>query len=218
MKYIKLSKGIIAIGFGGNSNHINQTIFALSLANQIAEEEKVLYLNWNNYTRNIENIIKSLNQKKSDNLDINTTVDYFGLSSFLEIIELIEQNNYTTIFIDNVNSFTSEELEIYEDGYKHTLIKSLKFISDKYSVRVIFNVNIDPKMFSFNYNSIENEIDLGYFRWSRKIVTDCNQVLAVQNIEGFLDGETDEYYKPNTFKIFNLKNEIDKIENLILEL
>lgn len=215
---IQLEKGVIAIGYGGKSNYIDQTKLSLKLANKIAETEKVLFLNWNNYTRMLEQIIKSLKIVKNRNLEINTNVGYFGLSSFLEIIELIEKNHYTTIFIDNFRSFTLEELDVYENDYKNTLIKSLTFLYKKYSVRIVFNVNIDPNMFSFNYNSTENSIDLGYFRWSRNIINDCNQVFAVQNLEGYLNTETDEYFENNTFNIFELKNQNDKLQKFTLKI
>lgn len=217
MERLKLSNGLIAIGFGGSSN-IEQTKFSLKLANDIAQNENVLFLNWNNYSKKLNEILLSLNVKKSKKLEINTNVNYFGVDSFLDIIELIEQKKFTTIFIDNTSSFSTKERIIDEYGNRETLLKAFTFLSIKYSVRIVFNIQIDPEIYNYSFNIEENEIDLGYFRWSRRTITECNQVIAVQNIEGYMDGETGEIFESDTFKVFNLKNDNDIIENYIVRI
>jgi hypothetical protein len=216
MERLKLSDGLVAIGYGAFINNIDQTKLALILANKLAKKENVLFLNWNNYFNKLERIFTDLGIKKSENLEINTDVSYFGLSSFLDIAELIEKFYFSTIFIDNVLSFTSGKAKNYED--RDLLIKSLKFITERYSVRIVFNVAIDADVFSYSSFGDENVIELGYFRWSRRIINDCEQVIAIQNIAGELDGEIGERYELDTYKIYNLKNREDKIESHIITL
>lgn len=218
MERLKLSNGLIAIGYGGTSNSLDQTNFSLLLANRLAKNENVLFLNWNNYSRKLNSIIKNLGVEKNEKLEINTSVGFFGIASFLSITESIEESNYTTIFLDNVLSFASEEYKISEPANRDLLIKALKFIVDRYSVRIVFNVTIDPEMFSYTYYEHENVIDLAYFKWSRKIINECEQVIALQNLEGSINRETYEHYNKNTFKVFNLKNKNDEMENYILTL
>ena len=100
MERLKLSNGLVAIGYGGISENKDQTKFSLRLANQLAEKENVLFLNWNNYSRKLEKIIKKLGIEKNQKLEINTRIEYFGLASFLNIAELIESNGFTTFFSD----------------------------------------------------------------------------------------------------------------------
>lgn len=216
MDRLKLSKGIIAIGYGGTIDTKNQTKISLVLANKLAKKEKVVFLNWNNYSRKLEKMITKLDIIKNEKLEINTSIDYFGLSSFLNITELIEQRGFTTIFIDNIFSYTLNELKSFEE--RNLLIKSFRFITERYSIRIVFNIKIESDVFYNSYIADENTAELGYFNWCRKIITDCEQVIAIQNIEGCVNGETDEQYQQNTFKIFDLKNENDETKNYLIKL
>ena len=103
MEKLKLSEGLIAIGA---AEMAGKTSFAIRLANLLAKKERVLFLNWTDYADRLHQIITKSNNSVNDKLDINTNVGYFNIESFIEIMELIETHNYSTIFIDDINYFT----------------------------------------------------------------------------------------------------------------
>jgi len=216
MDKIKLASGLIAIGFHGEKSNIEKTKFPIYLANKLAENEKVLFLNWNNYSRKLEQILTGLGWHKNPNLQINTSVNYFGLESFFDIIDLIESEDYKTIFIDDIFSFTMGDVQKFED--RDLVIKTLKFISDRFLVIIVFQMNIDDKMFLNSNYVYEVEPELGYFNWSRMIINDCEQVFAIKNLTGIIDDETDEFYQDETYRIYELKNDSDITENYIINL
>lgn len=171
-----------------------KTAFAIQLANDIAKKEKVLYLNWTDYADHLHHQIKKSGQEVSKNLDINTNVGYFDAGSFINIMELIEINNYTTVFIDDINTYSqsgdmyTEFDEINSNG-KDNVIRALRYIVDKMKVRVFFNITI----------TTDNLPKLKDFVWSRLIINDCDQVIALNKID-------------NKLEIFKLKNQNLEIE------
>ena len=191
MKKLKLSNGLIAIGAVEKGR---KTTYAIQLANEIAKNEKVLYLNWTDYADRLNYLIKKGNNEISENLEINTNVGFFDVGTFINIMELIENNNYSTIFVDDINTFSQsgETFDCYDEinsNGKDNVIRALRYIVDKFNVRVIFNVSI-----------IADEIPkLADFAWSRLIINDCNQVIALNETEKALE-------------IYNLKNENLEIE------
>lgn len=211
MERLKLSEKLIAIGA---VEGVGKTRFAINLANQLAEKEKVLFINWTDYSEKLHKIIEQSGKTLNDNLDINTRVGYFDVGSFLEILELIEFNNYSTIFIDDINYFIqSETVSLLGQEYRDQAIKALKYIVDRYSVRIVFNVTIDINVSNSNYH----QPNLGDFAWSRLIVNDCDQVIALTNLNSVVNNETNEYYY-NTLEVFNLKNNKCEVESFKINL
>ncbi len=193
MEKIKLSKGLIAIG--GNEKS-GKTSFSILLANKIAKKEKVLFLNWKDYADRLHQIIRNNGEIVNNFLDINTNIEYFSVGSFIKIMELIDINKYSFIFIDDINYFTQtgnlfSELDQYNTYGKNSAIRALRFIVDKFKVNVIFNIEIDT-----------NETpQLADFAWSRLIINECDQVLAIN--------ENDK----NKIEVYNLKKQNLEIEN-----
>ena len=96
MERLELSEKLIAIGA---VEGVGKTRFAINLANQLAEKEKVLFINWTDYSEKLHKILQQSGKTINDNLDINTHVGYFDVNSILEIIDLIEFHNYSTILL-----------------------------------------------------------------------------------------------------------------------
>jgi len=197
MEKLTLSKGLIAIGAVEKGN---KTTYAIRLANELAKKEKVLYLNWTDFADRLHYLIKKGGSDINKNLDINTNIGYFDVGSFITIMELIETNNYSTIFIDDINYFSQSgaEFDVFDEinsNGKDNVIRALRYIADKLNVRVVFNITI-----------YANETPkLADFVWSRLIINDCDQVIALN--------END-----NNLEIFNLKNEKLEIEKYEIEL
>lgn len=212
MERLELSEKLIAIGA---VEGVGKTRFAINLANQLAEKEKVLFINWTDYSEKLHKILQQSGKTINDNLDINTHVGYFDVNSILEIIDLIEFHNYSTIFIDDINYFIqSETVSFLGQEYRDQAIKALKYIVDRYSVRIIFNITIDVNVSNSNYH----QPNLGDFAWSRLIINDCDQVIALTNLSPVVNYETGEYYNYNTLEIFNLKNHKCEVESFKINL
>lgn len=120
MNRLKLS-GLVS--FGG-AKGIGKTRFLLKLANSIANKEKVLFLSWQDCKENLSNIIHSIDGSVHPNLNINTSLNYFNVGTFLEIIEIIQKKKYTIIFIDDIENFTQND---YSDFFSEENISISKF-------------------------------------------------------------------------------------------
>ncbi len=196
---IYLDNGLIAIGGYQNSG---KTAFALQIANRIAENEKVLYLSWQDYGDNLQNQILKFSKKIAQNLDINTQIDYYSVRTFIQILELIEEKGYTTVFIDDVDSFKYGTISnSYYDYENNAIIETLKYIAEKYAIRLVFTLRIPE------YEDLT--ISLRDFAWSRLIVNDCKQVLSV-----YKDTELEENY----INLSYLKGKNLEIQNKIINL
>lgn len=206
-KDLKLSNGLVAFGA---ENRYEKTKTSINLANYLAKNEKVLFLNWTDYSDKLEAM---LTNKINKNLWINTQVNYFNIGSFLTIIDLIESYNFTTIIIDDIDYFLQGDSNCYfSNEEKDNLIKALKFISDKYNIRVLFNVEV-------KHNSNKQDsfaLELADFAWSRLILNDCDQVLAIKNLDGIENINNKENYTINCFHIYSLKEKSVAIENSII--
>ncbi len=196
---IYLDNGLIAIGGYQNSG---KTAFVLQLANRIAENEKVLFLSWQDYGDNLQRKILTFSNKIAGNLDINTRLGYYSVSIFIQILELIEEKGYTTLFIDDVDSFKYGTISnSYYDYENNAIIETLKYIAEKYAIRLVFTLRIPE--------SEDLTISLRDFAWSRLIVNDCEQVLSICK-----DTELEENY----INLSYLKGENLEIQNEIINL
>lgn len=210
-------RGVIAIGSPENKNI---TKFLVQFANVIAKEEKVLYLDWIHYKEYLEDIIIASGNRFSDNLDLNSSAENFELSTFIELFESIESNNYTTVFIDNINYCVPFGCDVFQVKHNNdTVIKALNFISLKLNVRIIFSVILNEK--TINYSLHQNLAD---FSWSRLLRESCSQIISISSLEGYEDVEgniaskKENYiFKYNTFSAEILKNKKESnIKNYII--
>src|SRR6056297_2614543 len=97
MNHIKLSKGLILLsGMKG----IGKTRFSLKLGNFIAQKEKVLYLSFDDYKVKLQLLLRQMDTVVNKNFEINSCLDEFCIETYLEILKLIEEKNYSTIIIN----------------------------------------------------------------------------------------------------------------------
>ena len=196
MKRLKLQNGLIAIGA---NKGIGKTKFSILLANKLAKSEKVLFLDWTNYYDNLSNIIEKSGFNFNSNLDIETSVNYFNVSSLLKIINLIDTHNYQTIFVDDLDAYINYSYaNFYVD--RDEVIKSLKFLVDKFNVRIVFSLCLHSEF---------DEIPptLRDFAWSRLIVNECSQVIGLKRTFCY---DNDNF---EDIEVYELKNETNKMIN-----
>lgn len=196
MNRIKLSNGLIAIG---GALKIGKTNFSLKLANHLALTEKILFLSWQDCKDNLEATIVRMGDTINENLDINTSLDNLNVGSFLELISIIEDNKYTSIFIDDIENFTQYNFKDMFSEQKDSSIKAMKYIVNTLNVRIILNTTI-------LYDRWEPTLRL--FDWSRSIINDCNQILAIYRPAYFGITQDDEGNSLlDKIEILNLKND-----------
>lgn len=199
---MKLSKGLIAVGAEEKSA---STSLLINLANKLAEKEKVLFINWTDFSEKLHQEIRKTNVV-SKNLTIDTNIDYFGVKSFLDIIDLIESYQYSSIFIDDINYYVQADYDGYfGEEINNQAIRGLRYIVDKLSVRIVFNIRVSKQL-----DVTKKELILADFSWSRLIINDCDQVLALYNLK-------DEGNYEN-MQISNLKNDSCEVETSKLNL
>jgi len=176
MNQIELSNGLIA--FGGNKG-IGKTRFSLKLANLIAKTEKVLFVSYQDYREKLHAILEEIDNEVNENLEINTSFDYFNVGTFLGIINHIEAKEFTTLFIDDLDCFNRNEFHEFKEIEKDSAIEGLLFLSKHLNIRVIITLVLTKDYPSPNHYKPQ----LRDFDWSRKIVNDCSQIFALYRPE-----------------------------------
>ncbi len=198
MDRLKLSSGLIA--FGGEKG-IGKTRFALKLGNHLARAEKVLFLSYQDYSEKLITDIREMDGFISDNLEVNTSMDYYGVGSFLEIIKYVEAGDFRTVIIDDLFSFNRDQFYEFDDHGRDAAVDALLYLVTQLKIRLVFNIDI--------HSSHQNHTPrIRDFNWSRKIINDCAQIIALYrpSVLGFTDDEVGEPLK-DLIEIYNLKNE-----------
>ncbi|MGZ2370410.1 hypothetical protein ACXR6G_11525 [Ancylomarina sp. YFZ004] len=171
MKRFNLS-GLIALG---GAKGIGKTRFLLKLANSIANNEKVLFLSWQDCEENLSNILHSIDGSIHPNFDINTSLNYLNVGTFLEILKIIQKGKYTTIFVDDIENFTQNDYQDFFCDEKDNAIEALKYIANLINTTIVFATTIGS----------EEDISISKFNWSRRIINDCDQIIAISRPSHF---------------------------------
>lgn len=187
MEKLRLVNGLIALG---GLKGKGKTLFALQLANELAKKEKVLFLNWQDYGSNLEQLLLEIEGSVAEKLTINSRQNWFSVGTFLEFIHLLEVEKYTTIFIDDVDTFLGGE-DIFKGtdySLRDELIEALSFLVERYKIIIVFVLRLDK---------LDDEMgeipSLRDFIWSRLIINDCHQVLGLSE----------------TYRVANDRNEVN---------
>lgn len=207
MDRIILTKGLIT--FGG-SEGIGKTRFTLKLANYLANNEKVLFISYQDYKENLYEIINQMDSKLNENLEIITSFDYFNVGSFLEIIKHIENKVITTLFIDDLDYFNRNEFREFKENEKDSVIDGLLFLSKHLDISVVFNLVLSKSYVSQYFGEQGIRVDkprIRDFDWSRKIINDCSQIYALYRPAFYgLSLDEDGNSLLDWIEILNLKN------------
>ncbi len=202
MEKLRLANGLIALG---GLKGKRKTLFALQLANELAKKEKVLFLSWQDYGSNLEQLLLEIEGSIAEKLTINSRQNWFSVSAFLEFIHLIEVEKYTSIFIDDVDTFLGGEDVFRGTDYslRDELIEALLFLVEKYKIRIVFVLRLDR---------LDDEMgetpSLRDFIWSRLIINDCHQVLGLSETYS-----TDK--NENEIAVASLKEDSLEIEEIV---
>jgi hypothetical protein len=213
MNRIILPKGLIA--FGG-SEGIGKTRFTLKLANFLAENEKVLYISYQDYKEKLYDIIIEMDSQINENLEVNTSFDYFNVGSFLEMIKYIEMQKITTLFIDDLDCLGRNKFSEFNENEKDSTIDGLLYLSKHLNISVVFNLILSKSYVSHYFGERGIRVDkprMRDFDWSRKIVNDCSQIYALHRPAFFgLSQDEDGNSLIDSIEILSLKNENHKEE------
>lgn len=208
MNRIKLSNGLIA--FGGD-RAVGKTRFLLKLANHLASAERVLFVSYADYTERLEYTLKSIDGFISRNLELNTTLGYYYVESFIELFEYIEYGKFTTVIIDNVEHYSLLPAGRFSYPGREGIVDALLFIRNKLNVRVIFSTRIISTDLSDDFS----EPTLQNFIWPSDIINQCDQIYAIYRPNLYR-----HFKKPKTpfhnerIVVISLKNEDHKNESI----
>jgi hypothetical protein len=205
MDRLQLSQGLIA--FGGEEG-IGKTRFTLKLANHIARKEKVLFLSYQDYRENLIKIIREMDENISPNLEVNTLMEYYGVGILMEIINYAESKSFTTLILDDLACFKRNEFHECDEQGRDAAVKALLYLANQLKIRLIFSINI--------YSSHRYHIPrIRDFNWSRRIINDCSQILALYRPAHFgITEDENGNSLVELIEVYNLKNE-DHSEEVI---
>ena len=189
---IKLSKGLIAIG--GNRGE-GKTTFILKQANNIAKNENVLFVTYEDYPGTLKRLIGEKEVNK--NLKFDNLLEYYENSMTIELIKQIEQNSISTVIIDSINYFTLENDNI------NYAIADLKHIAKMLDIRILFTVNIVKT----DIETSRNRPQIRDFK-SRRLVNECGEIYAIYRPKyyGFEEDSEGNKYSDDYMELYSLKN------------
>jgi len=217
MNQIQLSEGLILLS--GIKNLGGRTRFSLKLGNSIAQKEKVLYLSFDEYKEKLQLMLKQMDVKLNKNFEINSCLNEFCIETYLEILTLIEANNYSTIIINKLNTLLPDyRLMVGEFDFDFTLqtvIDSLLFIIRQFNCRIIL-VDELP-MHKINLQILSESAKLSDIRFPRVLVNSCTQIfyLCYPAELGCIEDQ-DGNDISDRIELYNLKNENHEEELIIL--
>lgn len=204
MESIKLQNGLIAIG---GSEGEGKSSVCLKLANHLAKTENVLFISYQQYKEELEQLVKNFDGEMNNKLQIHTDFPYFELSAFVELMELLESNPISTLFIDN-----SDYLNVLSDCDNNRedideFVYTMSFIASHFNIRVIFTVTIEKESSYTRYIPMLRD-----FNSTRNIANMCDQVLGIYRpfYYGFTEDEDGNAITKNQIDIYDLKNEHHK--------
>jgi hypothetical protein len=215
MEQINLSKKLTMLS---SLRNVGTTQFATKLGNYLAKKEKVLYLTFTEYEEKIRFMASEMDSIVEDNFEV-YAADEFCLETYLDILTLLEKNNYSTIIIDNLNSLYPEYRtmagEFDTDINIQTIVDSLQFMIRQFKCRIILVYELD-QMRIRSYNDYRAK--LNDFRFPRSLVNNCNQIFFYNYpyLKGYTEDEEGKSLI-NHIELYSLKNENHKEELLILD-
>jgi len=134
MQKQELLKGlnIISCKEGGN-----KIINLLQWANNLANDNKVLFISWEYSLAMLQQYFIELGEHKNINLDTYTEFEYLDASSFVAIFDMIEDGSYSLVFLEGIsrshkNHFCDNH---YPQGY--AVNNSLTFLANKLDIILI---------------------------------------------------------------------------------
>jgi len=199
MGTITLEKGLIAIG---GLEGEGKTTFCLKIANHLAESEKVLFVNYQDYSNKLNQILEEFDDIICENLIIRTDFEYFGIDSFVELMQELEINSYSTIIIDNSDFLNKYDPWDNAYGDVDEFVKAMAFLTKHFKIRVIFSVNIGQKVsYSRKYPMLKD------FNSSRHIPNKCDQILAIYRpiYHGYTENQNGNINN-DLIDVYDLKN------------
>ena len=209
MDQLKLSNGLIA--FGGD-RAVGKTRFLLKLANHLALTEKVLFVSYTDYTERLEHTLRGIDENINPNLELNTTLGYYCVESFIELIEHIEEGAFTTVIIDDVEQYSLSPTGSLSYPGKDGIVDALLFICNRIKVRVVFST----RLVSNYLDDVYTAPNLQNFIWSREIINQCKQIFVIHRptLYGIVLDEEEGFFYKDRIKVVSLKNETHSPESI----
>lgn len=204
METINLQNGLIAVG---GSEGEGKSSVCLKLANDLAKSENVLFIGYQDYKEKLERLIENFDGSISENLVINTDFEYFGVDAFVELMQLLESNPISTVFIDNSDFLNKYDPWDKAYGDVDEFVNAMAFLSSHFNIRLVFTVNITKEAPHSRKHPMLKD-----FNSSRHIANKCDQVLGIYRpfYYGFTEDDSGEPIHKNQLDIFDLKNKHHK--------
>ncbi|MDA3820597.1 MAG: hypothetical protein PF590_09080 [Candidatus Delongbacteria bacterium] len=201
---MKLQNGLIAIG--GLEGEGKSSV-CLKLANDLAKTENVLLISYQQYKEKLERLIENFDGSMSENLLIYTDFEYFGVGAFVELMQLLESNPISTVFIDNSDFLNKYDPWDTAYGDVDEFVNAMAFLASHFNIRLVFTVNIAQKTTITRKHPMLKD-----FNSSRHIANKCDQVLSIYRpfYYGFTEDANGEPINKNQIDIYDLKNKHHK--------
>jgi hypothetical protein len=169
MERIKFTNGLIA--FAGAKGE-GKTRFMLKYANFLAKSERVLFLCYQDYSERLQHILKSIDGEIQKNLQIDSSMEFYTVESFIRLIEFINEEGVKTIIIDSIEDYSPMQ----HPYNANEVVNSLMFMANHTKARVIFTLNLHE---NFNVEKNSTRPNLSDFIWPRAIVNQCTQIFSL---------------------------------------
>jgi hypothetical protein len=151
------------------------TTLTLQLANQLARENKTVFITYQDYAESLRAILLEKGEVVSDNLHFNTILSYYQPDFVTDLKEIIISEGYSNVILDDLPSLLGEQNQLDAD-MKNELIESLKRLATVLQIRLILNTSLPDQVES---RGGDRKPMIRDFTWSRNLIHAADQVLAL---------------------------------------
>ncbi len=168
---LNLERGLIA--FGGRPG-MGLTRLTLKIASELSKTERVLFTSYQSDAQSLKVSATKMEGYEDNNLIIDSSSPYYDYEYFPWLKQHLRDNKISTLIIDDLNNLIEPHQD--EKSVKDSIISQYKEISNEFEIRIILNCTVSESVELRGGDKIPLLRD---FRWSRRLINDCEQMISV---------------------------------------
>lgn len=202
MDFQNLNKKSLIV-FGADKG-MGLTTTTLRIANSLALKEKVCFISYQDHKASLQRKLRDCGEEPENLLKLEDGVSFMEPCFISELTQLIQQNQYSTIFIDSLDYLNGDDpaMNQFERDY---LVVDLKGLVDLFGCTIILNVWLSDQLENRGGDHRPKYRDIV---WCRKLSALADQIFAIYRpvYYGMVQDENGDDIV-NMLEIISLKDE-----------
>jgi len=158
----------VGINLFGGLKRSGKSRFCLKWANQIAQTQKVLFLNWTSFSEKLQSELIEMGETPHKNLSIYTMSEDFNMEIFLDIYDLIETDKFEVVVFDDIYLNERNRMDCDYLECDSALIRGLSFLVKQLNVKILLPNDVKP---FFRLEQPVFHTDIKNFKFSHNLLT-----------------------------------------------